>query len=134
MMGTKDIEEVVIGAVRDSGLIPPDSVFVSGDCPEGKVTEERAVITVKEAARGPVFNRGFVEVSLRVPDKGGRADHVRLQELESAAVERFMDDAVGEHGGTVYRYGLHSHSIHADADLGCRSVDIRLLFETLNVR
>lgn len=134
MMGTKDIEEVVIRAVADSGLIPPDSVFVAGDCPAGKVTEERAVVTVKEVSRGPIFNRGFAEVNLCVPDRKGRADHGRLQELESSAVTFFGDDAVGEHGGTVYRYGLHSHSLHADADLGCRFVNIRLLFETLNVR
>lgn len=132
MMGLKDIELVLVSAVGK--LVPTSLVYVDGDYPAGKITQERVVIIVKDASKGPIFNRGFVEVNFCVPDIEGRADHQRLQELESQAVNYFWDDVVGDYGDTVYRYGLYSHGIHEDKDLGCHFANIRLLFETLNVR
>lgn len=134
MMGIKDIETVVIDAVNGSSLVSPLSVYVGGDYPAGKVTEERVVIIVKDAKKGPIFNSGFVEVNFCVPDIDGRANHPRLQDLEAEAVEYFWDDVVGDYGNTTYRYGLYSHGIAEDSELGCHFANIRLLFESLNVR
>ena len=134
MMGGKDIETVIIGAVNGSGLVSPSAVFVSDDFPTGKVTAERVVIIVKESQRSPIFYNGFVEVNFCVPDKDGRADHGRLQELETSAVNYFSDDVVGDYDGTTYRYGIYAHGLHRDEELGCHYANIRLLFETLNVR
>lgn len=134
MMGTKDIETVMIGAVERSGLVPLERIYLPNDFPPGKVTAERAVIFVKQNRRGPIFNEGFVEINFCVPDEGGRAAHARLQQLESEAVEHFWDDVVGDYGTTTFRYGLYSHEIGEDKELGCHYANIRLLFETLNVR
>ena len=134
MMGIKDIETVIVGAVSGFGMVPLSSIFVEGDYPVGVVSSERVVIIVKEARKSPIFNTGFVEVNFCVPDVDGRANHQRLQEIESQAVEYFWDDVVGDYGNTTYRYGLYSHGVHEDKDLGCHFANIRLLFETLNVR
>lgn len=132
MMGLKDIETVVIQAVSE--IAPLESIYVKDDYPQGKIHSERVVIVVKDVSKAPIFSRGFVEVNFCVPDIDGRADHARLQEWESQAVNHFWDDVVGDYGDTVYRYGLYSHGISIDEDLGCHFANIRLLFETLNVR
>ena len=65
MLGTKDIEKVMIRACEELELVPLSHIFVKDDFPEG--TAERIVIHVKSQSRGDIFYKGFVEVNVVVP-------------------------------------------------------------------
>ena len=75
-----------------------------------------------------------MEVNICVPDiKKGVADIARLQELERKAVLVFKD-ASGESDSSHYAYSINSISgMNRDEGLGCHYVNVRLLFEILNV-
>lgn len=130
-MGTKDIEQVLIEACAGLGIVPLSCIYVSDDYPEG--TSERIVIRVKQQQRNPVFYTGFVEVNAVVPDKEGRADHDRLQEVENILTEAFRYDTVTEFNDETCRYGLHSVSTLYEPDAKYHYVNARLLFEILNI-
>ena len=130
-MGTKDIEQVLITACAGLGVVPLSSIFVSDDFPEG--TGERIVIHVKETQRNPIFYTGFAEVNAVIPDDNGRAQHERLQEVETVLAEAFRYDTVAEFNGETYRYGLHSVSIKSEPDAKYHYVNARLLIEILNI-
>lgn len=100
--------------------------------PDGRVTSERIVIIPKRSSADTYWEKCYVEVNFCVPDKRGKADEVRLCELERFAVE-CLKRSVGVWDDTRYRYAKDSSGIEADVELGCHYVNVRLLFEILNV-
>lgn len=129
-MGIKDIEEVVISACVNLGIVPLKKIYVSGDFPDG--VSERIVIHVKRQVRGDIFYKGFVEVNTVVPDVNGRANHNRLQEVENILFEAFRYETVGDYGMDTYRYGLYSQQVLQEKDANYHYVNTRLTFEILN--
>lgn len=114
-----------------SNLIGVSSIFVTDDIPSGNVTEERVTIHVKAISPQAIFKKCFVEVNWCVPDDEGVINHERLGE-----VERQMSDyleSVGEYDDTYYRYSIESEEI-IKSELRCHYVNMRLLFEILNVK
>ena len=80
------------------------------------------------------FGIGIAEVNLCVPDLSeNEANTIRLNELERKAGKLF-DDVVSTYDGTTYRYSIESISIEADTALKCHYVNVRILFEVLNVK
>ena len=55
------------------------------------------------------------------------------KELERKAREMFKDGIVGQYDGSWYRYSSESIGIEEDKELCCYYVNVKLLFETLNV-
>lgn len=131
MLGTKDIEKVMIRACEELHIVPLSHIFVKDDFPEG--TAERIVIHVKSQSRGDIFYKGFVEVNVVVPDDNDRADHETLGEIEKILDDAFKYDTVGEFDGETYRYGLSSMETLYEPDAHYHYVNARLLFETLNI-
>jgi len=131
MLGTKDIEKVMIRACEELHIVPLSHIFVKDDFPEG--TAERIVIHVKSQSRGDIFYKGFVEVNVVVPDDNDRADHETLGEIEKVLNDAFKYDTVGEFEGETYRYGLSSMETLPEPDAHYHYVNARLLFETLNI-
>ena len=131
MLGTKDIEKVMIKACEGLGIVPLSRIFVSDDFPEG--TAERIVIHVKPQTRGDIFYKGFVEVNVVVPDEGDRAAHESLGEYERILNDAFKYDVVGEFNGETYRYGMNSICTLNEPDAHYHYVNARLTFETLNI-
>ena len=131
MLGTKDIEKVMIRACEELHIVPLSHIFVKDDFPEG--TAERIVIHVKSQSRGEIFYKGFVEVNVVVPDDNDRADHETLGEIEKILNDAFKYDIVGEFEGETYRYGLNSMETLQEPDAHYHYVNARLLFETLNI-
>lgn len=129
MIIIKDIEKILIADM--SKLIGVSSIYVTDDIPSGNVTEERVTIHVKAISNQPIFKKCFVEVNWCVPDNEGVINHERLGE-----VERQMSDlleSVGEYDDTTYRYSIESEEV-IKSELRCHYVNIRLLFEILNVK
>lgn len=127
MIVTKDIEKIVVKDLSD--MFPVQKIYCTDDVPDGKVTEERITVHVKRISIATYFNRNFVEVNWCVPDLCGRPDSVRLGEAEH---QLSSFEATGEYDDTPYRYGTESMEI-VKSELGCHYVNLRLLFEQLNV-
>ncbi len=124
---------------RDSkGLgIKPISVVFPGDnsneIPSGEDNEERIVIDPKSQKPGTYWRKSFNEVNILVPRIAGRADRIRLEELEHKAMEVF-DGVVGYYRGVTYSYSIESIGTITDDALRCEYVNARVLFEVLNVK
>ena len=128
MIATKDIEQILIGDL--SSLMDISRIYTGDDAPEGVVSSERIVIRTKQLKTQTIFSKCFVEVNWCVPDLWDNPDSPRLQ-----TVERQMADleSVGEYDGSAYRYGVDSIQT-LGSELKCHYVNVRLLFEILNVK
>ena len=108
-------------------------VYRKGNIPKGEVTEDRVVIVPKSQTPSKYWRKCFVEVNLCTPDIGdGQANLRRLDELEKAAFD-LLDGKAGEYDGYAYKYSVSSIGIEADLSMKCHYVNVRILFEILNV-
>lgn len=110
-------------------------VYQAGNIPDEhkKLSSERVIIRTKSQSPEAIWKKGFVEVNLCVPDMDGDANLIRLQELERKAQE-VLDDVVGEYDGSNYYYLIDSIGTEADTELRCHYVNVRILFQVLNVK
>lgn len=73
-------------------------------------------------------------MNLCVPDLSeNEANTIRLNELERQAMKMF-DDIVSSYDGTTYRYSIESIGTEADTALKCHYVNVRILFNVLNIK
>jgi hypothetical protein len=130
MITTSDIADIIYKdcAFFDMERVPDGATLT------GALTEERLTIHVKRPETESYWRKGFVEVNLCVPDIGGQASGGRLRELERTAQGAFRDYAVGTFDGSRYRYSLYSSSRERDESLECHYINVRILFEVLNVK
>ena len=130
MITTSDIVDILYGVCAPFGI----DVFRKGYIPNGEVTRERIVILPKDQTTETYWKKCFVEVNICVPDvSDGVADLRRLQELERMAKTVFVG-AAGEHDGSYYAYSVDSlNGVNKDDSLKCHYVNVRILFEVLNV-
>lgn len=99
----------------------------------GDLKDERVVIKSKRQRPGKIWKKSFVEVNICVPDLSpNEAAAIRLEELEGIAGGVF-DDIVGSYNGTSYHYSVESLGTERDESLKCHYVNVRILFEVLNV-
>lgn len=128
MIVTTDIANILYRDCKVFGIdiVPQRTTLV------GKLKSERIVIHAKKQQPGKYWKKSFAEVNLCVPDLSeNEANSIRLQELEREAEKRF--DTVGDYDGTTYRYSIESIGTEEDTDLKCHYVNVRILFEVLNV-
>lgn len=129
MITTTDVANILVRDCRAFGL----KVHQKGNIPEGVVKTERIVVVPKRQETATYWRKGFVEINICVPDKGGKADLVRLQEMEHRAKE-VLDNVVGQSDDSTYEYSIHSISgCEEDTTLMCHFVNVRILFNVLNV-
>lgn len=131
MIVTTDIANILYKDCKAFGI----EVYQAGNIPDEhkKLSSERVIIRTKSQSPETYWKKGFVEVNLCVPDMDGDANLIRLQELERKAQE-VLDEVVGEYDGSNYYYLIDSISIEADTELRCHYVNVRLLFQVLNVK
>lgn len=115
---------------KDCQLLGINGVFHSGDEPKGEITTERIVIIPKKQESGRIWKKGFIEVNICVPDKDGRKDKIRTDELERIAGKLFKKKT-GIWDGTRYVYSSDVFT-EADTALKCHYVNVRILFKVLN--
>ncbi len=130
MIVTNDIANILYRDCKAFGI----EVYQSGNIPDEdkELSSERVIIRTKTQSPETYWKKGFVEVNLCVPDLGGKANLIRLQELERKAQE-VLDDVVGEYDGSSYYYSIDSIGTEADTALKCHYVNVRILFQVLNV-
>lgn len=130
MIVTTDIANILYRDCKAFGI----EVYQSGNIPDEdkELSSERVIIRTKTQSPETYWKKGFVEVNLCVPDLGGKANLIRLQELERKAQE-VLDDVVGEYDGSSYYYSIDSIGMEADTALKCHYVNVRILFQVLNV-
>ena len=131
MIVTTDIANILYKDCKAFGI----EIYQSCNIPDEhkKLSSERVIIRTKSQSPETYWKKGFVEVNLCVPDMDGDANLIRLQELERKAQE-VLDEAVGEYDGSNYYYMIDSIGIEADTELRCHYVNVRLLFQVLNVK
>lgn len=131
MIVTTDIANILYKDCKALGM----EVYQSGNIPDEdkELSSERVIIIAKSQSPEAIWKKGFVEVNLCVPDMDGKANLIRLQELERKAQE-VLDDVVGEFDGSSYYYSIDQIGTEADTALKCHYVNVRLLFQVLNVK
>lgn len=128
MIVTTDIANILYRDCKVFGI----DIVPQGEALVGELKTERIVIHAKKQQPGKYWKKSFAEVNLCVPDLSeNEANTIRLQEFEREAMNRF--DTVGSYDGTTYRYSIESIGTEEDTDLKCHYVNVRILFEVLNV-
>ena len=131
MIVTTDIANILYKDCKAFGI----EVYQAGNIPDEhkELSSERVIIRTKSQSPETYWKKGFVEVNLCVPDMDGNANLIRLQELERKAQE-VLDEVVGEYDGSNYYYLIDSIGTEADTELRCHYVNVRILFQVLNVK
>lgn len=130
MIVTTDIGNILYRDCKAFGI----DIIPDGETLTGELKSERIVIHSKKQQPGTYWKKSFAEVNLCVPDLSeNSAGSIRLNELERRA-QSILDDVVGTHDGTRYLYSIDSIGTEADTALKCHYVNVRILFEVLNVK
>ena len=130
MIVTTDIGNILYRDCKAFGIdLVPD-----GETLTGELKSERIVIHTKKQQPGKYWKKSFAEVNLCVPNLSeNEANTIRLNELERKA-GKLLDDVVSTYDGTTYRYSIESIGTEADTALKCHYVNVRILFEVINVK
>ncbi|WP_106832234.1 hypothetical protein [Parabacteroides pacaensis] len=127
MITTGDIATILVKDLKFFGI----PTYKKGAIPEGKVLAERITVVPKEPKPGTYWRKGFAEVNFSVPNVDGMANTKRLTELERQASGL---RSVSSFDGSTYRYSVYSTSQEEDTPLECHFVNVKIMFEVLNVR
>lgn len=129
MIVTTDIANILYCDCNAFGI----DIVPQGETLTGELKSERIVIHTKKQQTGTYWKKSFAEVNLCVPDlKEGEANTIRLNGLERQANNLF-DNVVSSYDGTTYRYSIDSIGTEVDTALKCHYMNVRILFEVLNV-
>ena len=130
MIVTTDIANILYRVCQTFGI----SIVPHGKKLTGELKSERIVIHAKKQQSGTYWKKSFAEVNLCVPDlKEGEANTIRLNELEKQA-QGMLDGVTGRYDGTTYHYSIDTIGTEEDTALKCHYVNVRILFEVLNVK
>lgn len=130
MIVTTDIANILYHDCQTFGI----SIVPHGKKLTGPMKSERIVIHAKKQQPETYWKKSFVEVNFCVPDlKEGEANTIRLNELEKQA-QSILDYVTGRYDGTTYHYSIDTIGTEEDTALKCHYVNVRILFEVLNVK
>lgn len=130
MIVTTDIGNILYRDCKAFGI----DIVPAGETLVGELKSERIVIHTKQQQPDTYWKKSFAEINLCVPDLNeNEANTIRLNELERKAMKHF-DDVVSSYDGTTYNYSIESIGTEADIALKCHYVNVRILFEVLNVK
>lgn len=130
MIVSSDIANILYRDCKAFGI----QIIPDGETLTGEITAERIVIHAKKQQPGTYWKKSFAEINLCVPDlEHNSAYSIRLNELEREA-NKLFDDVVSTYNGTRYHYSIESIGTEADTALKCHYVNVRILFEVLNVK
>lgn len=130
MIVTTDIANILYRDCQTFGI----DIVPHGKKQTGELKSEMIVIHAKKQQSETYWKKSFVEVNLCVPDiKEGEANTIRLNELEKQA-QKMFDGVTGRYDGTTYHYSIDTIGTEEDTALKCHYVNVRILFEVLNVK
>lgn len=131
MITSSDIQTILY---KKAQLLGVKEVYKEGNIMSGNYSTERVVILNNSAEPGTYWRIGFMNVNICVPDldRNFTANLTRLSELESLAYDVFSE--TGKMKGLAYTYDVDSTNIEEDRAAHSHYVNIRILFEVLNVK
>lgn len=130
MIVTTDIGNILYRDCKAFGI----DIVPAGETLTNELRSERIAIHTKKQQPGTYWKKSFAEVNLCVPDLSeNEANTIRLNELERKA-DKLFSDVVSTYDGTRYRYSIDAIGTEADTGLKCHYVNVRILFEVLNVK
>lgn len=131
MITSSDIQTILY---KKAQLLGVKEVYKEGNIMSGNYSTERVVILNNSAEPGTYWRIGFMNVNICVPDldRNFTANLTRLSELESLAYDVFSE--TGKMKGIAYTYDVDSTNIEEDRAAHSHYVNIRILFEVLNVK
>lgn len=130
MIVTTDIGNILY---RDCDVFGIEKVAL-WDKPKSELISEKVTVATQSLSTDKNWKKSVAEVNLYVPDlTEAAADAIRLNELERQACS-VLDNVASSYDGTAYRYSIDSIGIEADTALKCHYVNVKVLFEILNVR
>lgn len=131
MITSGDIANIIY---KDCNVFGIDRV-PDGETIVGELKSERIAIHVKEPQESDYWWKSYVEVNICVPDLKNKSNRVRLDELQAQAYGLWYNKTVtGEYNDTRYKYTLYSSVQLEESTLKCHYVNVRLLFQVLNVK
>lgn len=129
MITTTDIANILYRDCEELGL----EIYQKGNIPKGEIKAERIIIRTRTQTPEKYWEKSYAEINLCVPDiDTDTANLLRLNALEREA-NRIFGYSCGIYDGTRYRYSKSTISVEADASLKCHYVNVKILFEILNV-
>lgn len=130
----------MITATDIANILYKDCLAFGIDCyqgdnaPAGEISKERIVIHSKPLMPEKYWRKSFPEINICVPDnKKGQSQLIRLNELDRMS-DSILDGVVGQHDGSNYSYSISSKGVESDTQLKCHYVNVKILFEILNVK
>lgn len=130
MITTTDIANILYTDCLNLGM----EVYQKGNIPEGEIKRERVVVFSRSNTQQKYWAKSYAEVNICVPDiKRGVANLIRLNELERLATELFTY-SIGQYDDSQYRYSIDKIGIEEDSSMKCHYVNVKILFEILNVK
>ena len=132
MIVTSDIYKILYKKVQDFGI---EGVYDGWNPINSQLVDEVIVIVTSTPIEPDTYwEKAIVHVNICVPDYLGQTNTVRLNELERLANLWIKDKPVDEYDGSYYRISKSSLGIERDDELKCSYVNVKLLFEILNVK
>lgn len=132
MITTGDARNILFLACKEFGI---KDIVTSWAIPTGKIMRDRIVVvspTAQEA--GTYWETCYLPVNFCVPDIGGEANLIRLDELERIAKTRFQETTYGTFNGSAYTYQAERIGREEDKALGCHYIYVSIYFKVLNIK
>lgn len=134
MITTGDVYCILHKVCEQFGIT---EIYDGLDEPKEEVKSERIVIRTGSQSNSQIWEKSFVNINFCTPlNIDGSTNTVRLNEIERMVKPVFKDGDVIEYNGSICNYengGDGWMSREADTALKCHYVNIRILFEVLNV-
>lgn len=127
MIVSGDIDSILYRDLKPMGF----EQFRKNAVKNGKVTSERVVIIAGTLQEGIWWDNTIAEIHICVPDLQDNANTKRLTEIERMFKTLTKTST---YDGSTYRYSVLSTAQEEDTSLRCHYVNVRLLFEVLNVK
>lgn len=136
MITKADIENILLDVCEPFGIADVTTEKPTLDDKTGDgLKKEMLEIFVKKEGDGTRWLPRFADVNVCIPDyKSGMQNASRIEAVERIARELFGKTYIsGVHDGSRYRFKRESIGIESDKPLKCHYVNVRILFETINV-
>ncbi|WP_232038509.1 hypothetical protein [Paraprevotella xylaniphila] len=131
MIVTGDIYKILYEKIQEFGI---KTIYNSWNPIKSELKEESIVIVTSTPIEPDVYwEKAFVHVNICIPDYLEYVNITRLNEVERLAASWIKDTPVGIFDGTRYRLSKSSLGIERDDALKCSYVNLKILFEILNV-
>lgn len=134
MITTGDVYCILHDICKQFGIT---EIYDGKNTPTGEVNTERIVIRTGSQSNEVIWEKSFVNINFCTPNLfNGDANTTRLTEIERMVKPVFKQGDTGSFDGSTYNYengGDNWISQEEDTELRCHYVNVRILFEVLNV-